>query len=178
MVLGRTLLNVATGATLIVGDLDPSAGSGITAPRGSLFVREGSTSNSVWLKTGAAATAWTRLASTADLPLTITPQSLVISTPSPIIDLSLGSRWILTLQTSPNVAIQNPTAGEKYHFEIRQDATGSRTMLWPSGAGPNPVRWPAGLPPVLSVGANAIDYVTLLYTGSYFLGHLEGGTYA
>jgi hypothetical protein len=49
---------------VLVGTVDPSAGGGVAAPVGSLFMRDvtgGGTSGELYLKTGAAATAWTQL---------------------------------------------------------------------------------------------------------------------
>jgi hypothetical protein len=63
--LGRLVLN--DGTCFLVGDYDPSA-TGADTPQGSLFLRKGAT-NQVWLKTGAAATAWTRQLTTADVPV-------------------------------------------------------------------------------------------------------------
>ena len=39
------------------GAADPSAGGGVAAPLGSIYLREGATGE-LWVKTGAAATAW------------------------------------------------------------------------------------------------------------------------
>lgn len=44
----------------IKGEVDPSAGGGVVAPQGSIFQRYNATGQ-LWLKTGAAATAWTSL---------------------------------------------------------------------------------------------------------------------
>jgi hypothetical protein len=55
---------VAAGFTpsgLILGTVDPTAGAGIAATIGSLFGRNNSGAGELWLKTGAANTAWTQV---------------------------------------------------------------------------------------------------------------------
>jgi hypothetical protein len=48
---------------------------------------------------------------------------------------------------------------------IKQDATGGRTITWPSS-----VKWPSGVAPELSKDPYAIDVVTLYYDGEVYLG--------
>ena len=70
---GGTLISVASttydaGASdpsVRAGTADPSAAAGVAANEGSLYLRYVSTDGQLWLKTGAAATAWTDLAITA-----------------------------------------------------------------------------------------------------------------
>jgi hypothetical protein len=54
---------------------------------------------------------------------------------------------------------------------IIQDATGGRTVTWPSGT-----KWPNGTPPTLTTTANAISIVTLMTYdgGTTWLGFLAG----
>lgn len=52
-----------SGATtsIFTGTADPSTGSGVVAPEGSLYIRDGGTVGGVYLKYGAADTAWTSM---------------------------------------------------------------------------------------------------------------------
>jgi hypothetical protein len=42
----------------LTGPEDPSAGSGVAAPIGKLFIRDTGTAGTLWIKAGAADTAW------------------------------------------------------------------------------------------------------------------------
>lgn len=44
---------------IITGSADPSAGAGVTAAVGTLYARNNAGTGSLWVKTGAADTAWT-----------------------------------------------------------------------------------------------------------------------
>jgi hypothetical protein len=46
---------------LLAGTVDPSAGGGVVAPEGSIYCRYAAAAGEFWLKTGAAATAWTQI---------------------------------------------------------------------------------------------------------------------
>lgn len=46
---------------VLAGTADPSAGAGVTAPEGSMFLRYVATAGESWLKTGFADTAWTMM---------------------------------------------------------------------------------------------------------------------
>lgn len=52
----------AGGPVVLSGAADPSAASGLAAPEGSVYMRTTATAGQVWIKTGAADTGWTRLA--------------------------------------------------------------------------------------------------------------------
>ena len=45
-------------ANVIYGTADPSAGGGVVAPIGSIYMRDNSSTGELWSKTGAADTAW------------------------------------------------------------------------------------------------------------------------
>lgn len=74
------------------------------------------------------------------------------------INLNTGVNFALTI--GGNRAMANPTAltpGQSGSIFITQDGTGSRTLSWSSSW-----KFPAGVAPTLSTGANAedrIDYV-------------------
>lgn len=56
---------------------------------------------------------------------------------------------------------------------LKQDATGGRTVAWPSS-----VLWSYGSKPVLSTAPNAIDVVHLFWTGTEWLGFTAGQGFA
>ena len=63
--------------------------------------------------------------------------------------------------------ISNPTDGQTINWFITQDATGSRTMTWPTS-----FKWPSAAAGVLSTAANAVDLVVATYraaTGFWYL---------
>jgi hypothetical protein len=57
-----SLTSTTDAASMYVGTSDPSAGGGIAGNEGSLFMRGTATAGQLWLKTGAADTAWTQIA--------------------------------------------------------------------------------------------------------------------
>jgi hypothetical protein len=61
--------------------------------------------------------------------------------------------------TAPTIS--NPQNGQTINWFITQDATGSRTMTWPSS-----FRWPTGSITTLSTAANAVDLLTATYLSS------------
>ena len=83
------------------------------------------------------------------------------------IDLSLSNAFRLTMTANVTTAptLSNPHDGQTINIHITQDATGSRTMTWPSS-----FIWEGGSPGVLSTTANAVDLLVLTYrstTGKY-----------
>jgi hypothetical protein len=48
-------------------------------------------------------------------------------------------------------------AGAQYVLQLKQDSVGGHTVTWPAS-----VRWPGGLPPVLSTAPNAVDVITMV----------------
>jgi hypothetical protein len=65
---------------------------------------------------------------------------------------------VLTGNTTFNFT--NGQDGGKYILIIKQDSTGGRTVTWPSS-----VRFPGGVTPTLSTGANKSDYIGFIYNG-------------
>lgn len=57
-----TITQASVAAGIFVGTVDPSAGGGVVASEGSIFLRDAGTAGSLWIKTGAGATAWTQAA--------------------------------------------------------------------------------------------------------------------
>ena len=58
--------------------------------------------------------------------------------------------------TAPSLT--NPSDGQTINWFITQDATGSRTMTWPTS-----FKWPGGTAGVLSTTANSVDLVVATY---------------
>jgi hypothetical protein len=77
-----------------------------------------------------------------------------------VIDLNQGGprqRWTLTGNITIN-AINGARAGLSYDLWLRQDATGSRTVAWPSN-----IKWAGGSAPTISATALYQDKVTLVW---------------
>lgn len=75
--------------------------------------------------------------------------------------LNLGARRQFDLVLDKNVVYTgflNPIDGAKYLIVLQQDATGGRTVTWPSN-----VRWRGGTAPTLTSVANGVDAVTMTY---------------
>lgn len=73
------------------------------------------------------------------------------------IDCDSGTVHVLTLTADCTVSFSNvPSGGFGITLELKQDATGSRTVTWPGT-----VTWAGGTPPTLSTAASAVDVVTL-----------------
>lgn len=91
------------------------------------------------------------------------------------VDLSKGMNHIVTLTANTTLAITNvdqaPNRVSTVNLVIKQDATGGRTIGWPTGT-----KWPNGVAPVLTTTANATNVVTLMTTdaGTTWLGFLAG----
>lgn len=92
--------------------------------------------------------------------VTLSPSSSVT------VDWNSGNVNSLTLSSSQTtLTFSNPQAGGEYKLILNQDGTGGRTVVWPAS-----VKWPSGVPPILSSAPNSIDLISFVYTGSAFLG--------
>lgn len=75
------------------------------------------------------------------------------------IDWNKGNVQKVTLGATPlTITFSNPKSGGVYTLIVAQDATGSRTVVWPAA-----VVWPGGTTPTLTTTANHIDMFTFLY---------------
>lgn len=97
---------------------------------------------------------------------------------APNLDLSAGSVQDVTLTANATLTISNPPAtGKGYGVTLilRQDATGSRTLTWPTS-----IKWAGGAAPVISTAANSIDVYTFYTTngGVTWLGTQAGKGFA
>lgn len=67
-------------------------------------------------------------------------------------DLSTSRRQLVTLGGNRTLVFSNDADGMAFTLRIRQDATGSRTVTWPSG-----ILWAGGTVPTLTTTANKYD---------------------
>lgn len=76
------------------------------------------------------------------------------------VDWSRGDTQAVTLGGNRILTFSHGQRGGKYTLILKQDATGSRTVTWPSS-----VRWAGVLGPTLSTTANKTDYVNFFFNG-------------
>lgn len=75
-----------------------------------------------------------------------------------------GNIQTVTMTGNATFTFSNPQSGASYQIIITQDATGSRTITWPT------IKWESGSAPSLTGTANSRDIVTLTYDGSSYYG--------
>ena len=85
----------------------------------------------------------------------------VANTAASILDLTLTGNCVLTYPT--------PAGGGQFTLLLKQDATGSRTVTWPST-----VRWAGGTAPTITATVGRTDVVAFLSDGTYWLGFVGG----
>ena len=82
------------------------------------------------------------------------------------IDWTAGNKAKFTFGAgNETLAFTAPTKPCSLTLVVVQDSTGGRTITWPSTA-----KWVGGTAPALSTAANALDVISLLWTGSEYLG--------
>lgn len=91
--------------------------------------------------------------------------SRLTTTPSSSIDLNNGNIQTLNLTSNSTISFVNGQAGGEYKLIIKQDATGGRTITWPST-----IKWQGGIAPILTGVANSMDLVSFIYDGTNYLG--------
>jgi hypothetical protein len=76
------------------------------------------------------------------------------------VNCALSNVFATTFTANVTVAptVSNPSDGQTINWFITQDATGSRTMTWPTS-----FKWPGGTAGVLSTAANSVDLVVATY---------------
>ncbi len=74
------------------------------------------------------------------------------------IDWNDGNKHLVTLTDNVTLTLDNPKDGGPYLIVLVQDSGGGNAVTWPGT-----VLWPGGTAPTISVGANAIDLVSLLW---------------
>ncbi|MBC7778091.1 MAG: hypothetical protein H7246_21845 [Phycisphaerae bacterium] len=70
----------------------------------------------------------------------------------------------VTLGGNRTFTFSNPKDGGRYLIVLKQDATGSRTVTWPT------IKWVGGTTPTLTTTANKYDLITLIYDGTNYYG--------
>jgi len=85
--------------------------------------------------------------------------------PTITVDWSKGNTQAVTLHGNRAFTFSNALKGWKYLLILKQDATGSRIVTWPSS-----VRWPGVTGPTLATTAGKTDYLTFFYNGATYDG--------
>ena len=80
--------------------------------------------------------------------------------PTITVDWSKATTQFVTLGGNRAFVFLNGQKGKHYTLLIKQDATGSRTVTWPSS-----VRWPGTQGPPLTTTAGKADYIGFIYNG-------------
>lgn len=83
-----------------------------------------------------------------------------------LVDASKGNQQRVTLGGDRAMGVpSNPVDGESLTFELVQDATGSRTVTWPTGSAGD-YDFGSGTAPTLSTAAHAMDMVAFRYSAA------------
>jgi hypothetical protein len=101
---------------------------------------------------------------------TVTAKKYTITAPTvaaaatTTLNLSEGNLFQVTLGTNiSTLSLTNPTPGT-YIIEFTQDATGSRTVTFPT----TNWKWSGGTAPTITAGAGKTDIVTIIYDGTTY----------
>jgi len=131
---GATVLNGALSGTGLTNYLASPAAVGTTAPAGGRFT----------------------FAYTA-------PTAVSFHATTMAIDCALSNVFTTTFTANVTAAptLSNLKDGQTINWFITQDATGSRTMTWPTS-----FKWPGGTAGVLSTAANSVDLLVATYRSS------------
>lgn len=92
-----------------------------------------------------------------------TPVAVTFNATTMTVDCSLSNIFTTTFTANVTTAptISNPGDGQTINWFITQDATGGRTMTWPTS-----FKFASGSPVTLSTQANAVDLVVATYRAS------------
>lgn len=74
---------------------------------------------------------------------------------------NLSNIFSVTLGDNRTLAVSNMAIGQCFIVRLVQDGSGNRTVTWFST-----IKFPAGVTPVLSIGANKTDVFGFICTGS------------
>jgi hypothetical protein len=83
------------------------------------------------------------------------------------INFNDGNTQTVTLGGNRTITFANAKAGAKYTLFLKQDATGGRTVSFPT------VRWQGGTAPTLTTTASKADIIVCLYDGSEYFCRAE-----
>lgn len=89
-----------------------------------------------------------------------TPVAVTFSATAMIVNCALSNvfKTVFTSNVTTAPTLSNPADGQTINWRITQDATGGRTMTWPTS-----FKWPSAVVQVLSTGINAVDLVVATY---------------
>lgn len=102
------------------------------------------------------------------------PVVVTFSATAMTVDCALSNVFTTTFTANVTTAptISNPGDGQTINWFITQDATGGRTMTWPTS-----FKWPSGATKALSTAANSVDLLVGTYraaTGFWYVGLQKG----
>jgi hypothetical protein len=142
-------LPVANGGTGIT-----SFGTGVATALGQNVTGSGS----IVLATGPTLGAATFTGNAQTTPVAVTFNATTMT-----VNCALSNVFTTTFTANVTTAptISNPQNGQTINWFITQDATGSRTMTWPTS-----FKWPTGAITTLSTSANSVDLLTATYLSS------------
>mgnify|MGYP001618355250 CR=1 FL=1 len=80
------------------------------------------------------------------------------------LDWNNGNVQSVTLAGNRTFTFANPKDGGRYLIILAQDATGSRTITWPT------IKWTGGTAPTLTTTASKKDIIAIVYDGTDYLG--------
>ena len=93
----------------------------------------------------------------------LTQPTSINSTSTTTLDLSTGNVLQVVLTGTTTLAFTNPKIGT-YIIKIKQDATGNRTLNFPT------IKWSDAAVPTITTTPNAVDLITLIYDGVDYYG--------
>jgi hypothetical protein len=85
----------------------------------------------------------------------------VVNTAGSILNLTLTGNCVFTFPAA--------SSGGQFTLLLLQDATGARTITWPTS-----VRWPGGTAPTITATASRTDVISFVSDGTYWLGFVGG----
>lgn len=97
--------------------------------------------------------------------------STIAYSATPTLDAANGNRQRITLTGNATFTFSNFSAGQSVLLMVRQDATGSRTITWPT------IRWSGGTAPTLTTTGSKEDHIMLFYDGTDYFGSVAGQNY-
>jgi hypothetical protein len=159
---GLTPSTATNGAVSVAGTLAvASGGTGITSFGTGVATALGQNvtgSGSIVLATAPTLGATTFTGGAQTTPVTVTFSATAMT-----VDCALSNVFATTFTANVTTAptISNPRNGQTINWFITQDATGSRTMTWPTS-----FKWPGGLAGTLSTAANSVDLLVATYLSS------------
>lgn len=88
------------------------------------------------------------------------PVVVTFSASAMVLNCDLSNVFTTTLTANVTVAptLSSPNDGQTVNWFLTQDATGSRTVTWPTG-----FKWSGGSATALSTAANSVDLLVATY---------------